>query len=234
MKSQSEGEKKDEVGGLLIAEMLSGLLFWVVIITNIASGRFGYETFSDLDADAQLQKINNNPRKFEIGTVLILIEHASIICLAAMLFIAFSPYNMMLAVVWTISRTGEALIQIYNKKSYWGLQSIARQHSGSSGAEKTTITDSCHNILKTKNTVFTFAQVLFSIGTLAYSILFVTYGAVPELIGWLGIVASIIYGFGSGIKLVKTDFKALWSLGGLLILIFELILGGWLLFSSLF
>ena len=60
MKSQSEGEKKDEVGGLLVAEMLSGLLFWVVIITNIASGRFGYETFSDLDADAQLEKINND------------------------------------------------------------------------------------------------------------------------------------------------------------------------------
>ena len=48
--------------------------------------------------------------------MLILIEHISIICLVAMLFIAFSPYNMMLAVVWTISRTGEGVIQIYNQK----------------------------------------------------------------------------------------------------------------------
>ena len=215
--------------------MLSGLLFLVIIvILNLATERFGYETFSDLDADAKLQKINNNPKKFKISVVLVLIEHVSIISLAVMLFLAFSPYNLMLAVVWTVSRTGEGLIQIYNKKSYWELQSIARQYSGSSGAKKNALTDSCKNILKTKNTIFTSAQVLFSVGTLSYSILFATYGVLPELIGWLGIIASIIYGFGNGIKLVKTDFEALWNLGGLLILIFELIIGGWLLFSSLF
>ena len=219
----------------MVEMILSGFFFWFIIITNIASGRFGYETFSGLDAEAKLQKINNNPRKFKIGTVLILIEHIGIICLAVTLFLAFNPYNMMLAVVWAISRTGEGLIQIYNKKSYWGLLNMAKRHSVSSGAEKTALIDSCRGILETKNTVFTFAQVLFSIGTLAYSILFATSAAgIPDVIGWFGIVASIIYGFGSGIKLVKTKFKALWSLGGLLILIYELILGGWLLFSSVF
>ena len=140
----------------------------------------------------------------------------------------------MLAVVWVISRTGEAVIQIYNKKSYWGLLGIAREYAVSSGAEKTALTNSCRGMLETKNTVFTFAQVLFSIGTLSYSILFATSGVVPYVIGWFGIVSSIIYGLGSGIKLAKTNFKALWNIGGLLIFIFELVLGGWLLFSSLF
>ena len=218
----------------MITEILSGFLFWFIIITNIASGRFGYETFSDLNADAKLQKINSDPKKFKIGTALILVEHVSIICLAVMLLLAFSPYNMMLAFVWVISRTGEALIQIYNKKRYWGLLNMAKKHAVASDAEKTAITASGRGILETKNTVFTFAQVLFSIGTLAYSILFVTYGVVPDVIGWFGIVASVIYGLGSGIKLGKSNFKAVWSIGGLLIFIFELILGGWLLFSSLF
>ncbi len=213
--------------------MLSGFLFLFIIITNLAGGRFGYETFSDLDSDAKLQKINNDPKKFKIGTVLILIEHVSIVCLALTLFIAFSPYSIILAVVWTISRIGEGLSQIYNKKTYWGLLNIARQYSSASGAEKNALVDSGRNILKTKNTIFTFAQILFSIGTLAYSSLFATYGVVPETIGWFGIVASILYGFGSGIKLLKPNFKVLWSLGGLLILIFELVLGGWLLFSPL-
>ena len=218
----------------MITEMLSGFLFWFIIVTNIASGRFGYETFSELDVDAKLQKINSDPKKFKIGTALILVEHIGIICLAVMLFLAFSPYNLMLAVVWVISRTGEGFIQIYNKKSYWGLLNMARKHSVSSGAEKTVLIDSGRGILETKNAVFTFAQVLFSIGTLAYSVLFATSGVVPDVIGWFGIVASIIYGFGSGIKLAKPNFKALWSLGGLLILIFEIVLGGWLLFSPLF
>jgi hypothetical protein len=87
--------------------------------------------------------------------------------------------------------------------------------------------------LKEKNSVFTFAQVLFSIGTLSYSVLFVSSEVVPIAIGWFGVVASIVYGFGSGTKLVKPNFKALWGLGGLLILFFELVLGGWLLFSSI-
>ncbi len=217
----------------MIIEMLSGFLFLFIIITNLASERFGYETFSDLDSDAKLQKINNDPKKFKIGTVLILIEHVGIISLAVILFIAFSPYNIILAVAWTIFRIGEGLIQIYNKKNYWRLLNVARQYSATSGAEKNALIDLGRRILKTKNSSFTFAQILFSIGTFAYSILFVTYEAVPAIIGWFGIVASILYGFGSGIKLVKPNFKALWSFGGLLILLFEIVLGGWLLFSPL-
>jgi hypothetical protein len=137
-----------------------------------------------------------------------------------------------LAVVWTIFRTGEGLIQIYNKRSYWGLLTVAKQYSGASGAEKNTYADLGLRVLKTKNSVFTFAQVLFSVGTLAYSILFATSGVVPDILGWFGVVASILYSLGSGIKLVKNNFKALWGMGGLLILIFEFVLGGWLLFST--
>jgi hypothetical protein len=213
--------------------ILAGFLFWFIIITVVARVRFGYKTFSDLDSDTKLQKINNDPKKFQIGTVLALIEHVSIIALAIILFIAFSPYNILLAVVWTIFRIGEGLIQIYNKKNYWGLLNIARQYSGTSGAEKNALIGLGRSILQTKNSSFTFAQILFSIATLTYSILFVTYGVVPAIIGWFGLVASILYGFGNGINLVKPNFKVLWNVGGLLILLFEAVLGGWLLFSSL-
>jgi len=123
------------------------------------------------------------------------------------------------------------LIQIYNKKNYWGLLNIARQYSGTSGAEKNALSDSGRSILKTKNSTFTFAQILFSIGTLAYSILFVTYGVAPVIIGWFGIVASILYGFGNGIEIVRPNFRVLWNFGALLIWLFEIVLGGWLLFS---
>jgi hypothetical protein len=213
--------------------ILSGFLFLFIIITNIASERFGHETFSDLDSDAKLKKINDDPKKFKISIMLALIEHASIISLAVMLFIAFSSYNIMLAVVWTIFRVGEGLIQIYNKKNYWGLLNIARQYSGTRGAEKNALIDLGRRILKTKNSSFIFAQILFSIGTLAYSILFSIYGVVPAIIGWYGLVATILYGFGNGIKLVKPNFTVLWNIGGLLILLFEIVLGGWLLFSSI-
>ncbi len=215
--------------------MLSGFLFLFIIITLITGERFGYSVISDLDSDTKLQEINKDPKKFKIGTVLALIEHGTIIALAIMLFLAFNPYNITLAVIWTISRITEGLINFYNEKNYWGLLNIARQYSSSSGAEKKSLSELGRSILKTKNSVFAFAQILFSIGTLSYSILFATSEAVPvpAIIGWFGIVASILYGFGNGIILVKPN-KALQIFRvGLLILLFEIVLGGWLLFSPL-
>jgi len=215
-----------------IEMFLSGFLFLFIIITNVASGRFGYSTFGDVDSDAKLQKITKDPTKFKISVVLILIEHLSIISLAVTLFITFSQFNIILGIIWCMFRIGEALIQIYDKKNYWGLLNIAKQYSDTSGAEKDALIDLGHSILKTKKFRFGIAQLFFSIGTLAYSILFITYGINP-IIGWFGIVASILYGFGNGIILIKSNFKVLGNFGGLLILLFEITLGGWLIIYSL-
>ena len=216
--------------------MLAGFLFLFLIVMAFAGGGFGTsveQTLSDLDSDAKLQKINNDPRKFKISVVLALIDHVTVISIAVVLFIAFSPFNIILGIAWVFFRTGEGLIQIYNKKNYWGLLNLARKYSGTSGAEKNALIDLGRSILKTKNSSFISSQILFSIGTLAYSILFATSGVVPAIIGWFGIVASIPYGLGIGIILVKPNFKVLWMFGGLLVLLFEIALGGWLLFSPL-
>ncbi len=223
------------IGGfpLTIEMSLCGFLFWLDIILVFASERFGYITYNELESDAKLPKIHDDPKKFKIGFVLILMEHFNIIALAIMLFIAFGSYNLILGIVWITFRIGEGLIQIYYKKNYWRLLNIARQYPGTSSAEKNSLVDLGRSILDTKSSSFSFAQILFSIGTIAYSIMFIAYGVVPEIFGWFGIVASIIYGFGNGIILVKPNFPVLAYLGGLLIFLFEAILGGWLLFSSL-
>ncbi len=150
-----------------------------------------------------------------------------------MLFFAFNSYCLVLAVVGTISRFIEALIQIYNKKRYWGLLNIARKYSAASDDEKKSLIDMRLSILKSKQSNFLFAQIFFSIGTLAYSTLFSIYEIILAIIGWFGIVASIFYGFGNGIYFVKPNFKTLWNLGGLLVLLFEIVLGGSLIYYSL-
>jgi len=211
---------------------LIGFLFLFIMVLNPAMGAFGHlMEKDDYDSDAELQKINNHPKKFKISIVLALIEHGSVIALAIMLFIAFSSYNIILGIVWTTSRIGEGLFQFIYEKNYWGLLNISRQYSGASGAEKTSLSDLARTILKT-NSRFKFAGPCWSIGTLAFSIVLVTYGVVPAIIGWLGIVASILVGFGHGIKLAKRNFKIL-GFGGLLAILFEVIIGGWLLFSPL-
>jgi hypothetical protein len=221
--------------------MLSGFLFLFILVLNLVMGTLGYlMEKDDYDSDADLRKINKNPKKFQIGIVLGLIEHGSVIALATMLFIAFSPYNIILGIVWAIFRIGEGLIQYINEPNYWRLIKIARRYSDPSGTEKNSLSDLARTIFKTKDFRFKFAMICWSIGTLAFSIVLVTYGVVPQIIGWLGIVASILVGFGNGIKLVKPNFKVLLgiinrttTIGGLSAILFEVILGGWLLFYSI-
>ena len=217
----------------MIDVVLSGFLFLFIIVTNLLSGRFGYQSFNDLESELKLQKIAKSPKNFKTGFTFIVIEHFAIIGLVVMLFFVFSSYSTILAVIWTVSRSLEALIQIYYKKSYWTLLNLANQYSAASEAEKNSIIDCAQGLLKTKNSVFVSTQLLFSIGTFAYSILFATSSTgVPDLLGWFGIIASIIYGAGNTINIAKPNFKAIWNIGGLLIFIFELILGVWLLFSG--
>jgi hypothetical protein len=214
--------------------ILSGFLFLFILVLNLVMGAFGYlMEKDDYDSDADLQKINNNPRKFQIGIVLALIEHGSVIALAIMLFIVFSPYNLILGIVCIVFRIGEGLIQYVNEPNYWGLLEIARQHSRSNGTEKNSLSELARTIFKTKDSRFKFAMICWSIGTLAYSIVIVTSEVVPQIIGWLGIVASILVGFSTGIKLVKLNVKDFTTIGGLMAILFEVIIGGRLLLSPL-
>ena len=215
----------------MIEMILSGFLFLFILVLNIVMGAFGYlMEKDDYDPDADLKKISKNPRKFKTGILLALIEHGSVIALTIFLFIAFSPYKMILGIVFLIFRIGEGLIQYINEPNYWKLIKIANQYSSTGGEQKKSLSDLARSIFKTKDTRFKFAMICWSIGTLAFSIVLVTSEVVPQIIGWLGIVASILVGFGTGIKLVKPNFKGE-IIGALFAMLFEVIIGGWLLFS---
>ena len=220
-----------------IEVFLAGFFFLFIIVTLTASSQLGNKLSfgeSGLDPGALLQDIIDDPKKFRMSVYLALVEHGSIIALAIALFVAFSSYNLMLGVVWLISRTVEGLINFNSQKNYWGLLTISRQYSGTSGAEKESVSELGRSIVETKHYRFTYAQLLFSIGTLSYSILFVTYAVIPEIIGWFGIVAGLLYGLGNGITVAKPKNKIVASLGGLLIFVFEAVLGVWLIYSSIF
>jgi hypothetical protein len=214
-----------------IAMRLSGFLLLFIMTAIILSVQFGNKIWDDLDSDGRLQSINNDPNKYKISIVLAFIHNFSIIALVVMLFIAFRSYSIILGIVWITFRTGESLILSYNEKSRWGLLNIAKQYSVTKGAKKNSLSDKALTILKAKDSRFKFAQIPFSIGTIAYSIPLVTFGVVPAIIGWFGIVASILYGFGNGIEPLKPNLKVLRYFGSGMIWLFELVFGVWLLYS---
>jgi len=218
---------------MIIEMMLSGFLFLFILFLNLVMGVFGYLMEKDeYEPNADLKKINKNPKKFQIGITLALIEHSCVIALTILLFIAFSSYNIMLGIILIIFRTGEGLIQFYNEPFYWKLINIAKRYSSASGAEKKSLSDSASIIFKGKDIRFKYAMICWSIGTLAFSIVLVISDVVPPIIGWLGIIASILIGFGDGLKLIKPKVKYT-EIGALSAILFEIIIGGWLLLSPI-
>ena len=113
-----------------IEMFLAGFLFLFVIVTLTASSQLGNKiTFggNDLDPDAKLQGIVDNPKKFRMSVYLALVEHGAIIALAIVMFVVFGPYSLILGSVWLIARTVEGLINYSNQKDYWGLLKLAKQ-----------------------------------------------------------------------------------------------------------
>jgi hypothetical protein len=213
--------------------LLSGILFLLIIVVlSIAGEKYGYEVFSEYNAEAKLNKINENPQKFRTAITVVVFEHVIIVVLSISMFLAFGSYSIILGLIWLLARSIEGVLQINNKRTFIGLADIAAQYSSSSETEKEDLENKTLSLLKSKNSIFTVAQLLFSIGTFAYSLVFVMYAIIPILIGWLGIVTSIVYGLGNAVYRIKPSSKILWNIGGLLIFLFELILGGWLVISS--
>ncbi|MFX0002460.1 MAG: DUF4386 family protein [Candidatus Hodarchaeota archaeon] len=215
---------------------LSGFLYLLILVLQIGMAAFGYilePTPKHYESDYKLQNFINNPKKFKIGFGLALIEHFCVVTLAIMLFFVISPYSILLGIVCIIFRVTEGSIQVYIEKDYWGLLNLAGRYSAASGEEKDSLMDSYRSILKTKSNRFAFAMIGWSIGTLAFSIVLVTYALAIPFIGWLGFVAGILIGFANVMKLIKPNVKAyesLSSISGLLAILFEILIGISLMF----
>ena len=87
-------------------------------------------------------------------------------------------------------------------------------------------------ILQRKDTGMDFGLLMLSLGALAYCISFIQSGAVPPIIAWLGSAVGIISTLGILVKLA-TGFGTISVIGMLLMMVFDVVFGGWLLFFSL-
>ena len=204
-----------------------------ILVLNLVMASYGYKMEKeDYDPEADLKKINNNPKKFKTGITLARIEHTSVIALTVLLFITFSSYNMTLGIIWLIFRTAEGLIQFINEPSYYKLLNIAKQYS-ISNSEKDSLSNLAKSLFKTKDQRFKLAMICWSIGTLTFSTILSTSEVVPAMIGWIGIIASILVGLTTTIKLVKPNSKDLTAIGGLVAILFEVIIGIALIYYSI-
>jgi len=157
-------------------------------------------------------------------------SHLGIVAITGTLFMAFSSYNTQLALIGSVSRLGEALAMIYGEVTVLRLIDLARKYTLPT-SNKESLRLLGDHILRTKNTGVDLGLLLLSIGAIAYCISFIRYGAITSVIAWLGFAAGIISAVGILIKFAS-GFGALAVIGMVLMMVFEVIFGGWLLLFS--
>lgn len=214
---------------------LSGFLFLFIILLNAIMVALGRKIgIGNYNSDAKLKQINDAPNKFKLSFALGLIEHICVIILAIILSIAFSSYSFVLGILGATFRIVEGLTYSYSEINYWTLLKTANQYSSARDNEKDLLCDKGRIILETHQSKFSFGMIFWSLGTLTFSILFVLYHVLPPTIGWLGIVTSVSFAIGYGIKFIKPGFNFMIAIGGITAILFETIIGIWLLFFCSF
>jgi hypothetical protein len=212
-----------------LALKLCGFLYIFILITNAASVGLGNRT-GVTDSAAMLPTISENPGRYRMGVMVAIASHLGIVAITGTLFIAFSPFNKRLALIGSVSRLGEALAMIYGEVTVLRLINLAKEYA-LADSNKESLRLLGDQILRTKNTGVDVGLLLLSIGAIAYCVSFVQSGAVPSRIAWLGLAAGIISAIGILIKFAS-GFSALAVIGMILMMVFEVTFGGWLLFFS--
>lgn len=208
---------------------LCGFLYLFILVTNAASVGLGNRT-DVTDSSIMLSTISENPGRFRMSVIVAIISHLGIVAITGMLFLAFSSYNRQLALVGSVFRLGEAFVMIYNEVSVLSLIDMAKEYA-LTDSNKESLRLLGDQILQTKNTGVDLGLLFLSIGAIAYCISFVQSGAVPSMIAWLGLAAGIISAIGILIKFAS-GFGTVAVIGMLLMMVFEVVFGGWLLISS--
>jgi hypothetical protein len=205
---------------------LCGFLFLFILLTSALSRFFAGAPLDPEDVPNALGAVAEGGKKFRISIVVDLLSHFSIIALAGLLYLAFSPYNKSLALVGTLWRVTEGIIIALNEINYITLLAVAQKFVSATGAEASVLETLGRTLIQAEGWGLKIALAFLALGHLLYAILFVSSGAVPSALGWLGILASILAAGGIWLNLINPS----WSMVSFLALIpYELVLGFWLL-----
>ncbi len=208
---------------------LCGFLFLFILFTSILSKATAGTPLDSYNVSESFQNILGSSMKFRISIVLDLISHISIIALAGALYLAFSPYNQLLASIGTLWRVVEGTIIALSEISGLIFLAVAQQYVSALGSEKFTLESLGRVLIMVDDWGLKIGLIFLGVGSLFYAILFVTSGTVPRVLGWWGIISSVLAVGGILLSLINPNIKMV----GILIMIpYEIVLGIWLLFKG--
>lgn len=205
---------------------LCGFLFLFILLTSVLSQFLAGPAPDSGNVSVTLSNVATNSQKFRISVVIDLISHVSIIALAALLFIAFSPFNQSLALVGTLFRVAEGTIIALSEASNFVLLDMSQKSSSAAGPQAVALESMGRVVIALGEWGYKIGLAFLVLGSLMYAILFVTSGAVPLALGWFGVIASILAAVGIFLNLINPNMS---MVSFLALIPYEIVLGFWLL-----
>ncbi|MFA9406890.1 MAG: DUF4386 domain-containing protein [Anaerolineales bacterium] len=205
---------------------LCGFLFLFILLTSALSQALAGGALDPADIPGTMSRVTESGKKFRLSVVIDLISHVSIVALAAMLFITFSPFNRSLALLGTLWRLAEGSILALNEVNNLVLLDVSQKSASATGNQSVVLESIGRMLISIEGWGLKIGLVFLAAGSSVYAILFVTSGALPLALGWFGVIASILAAGGILLNLINPNL----SMASFLILIpYEIVLGFWLL-----
>jgi hypothetical protein len=183
------------------------------------------------DVPNTLGTVAEGGQRFRISVVFDLVSHVSIVALAGALYLTFSPHNRSLALLGTLWRVAEGTIIAFSELNNIVLLAVAQQFVSATGAEAVALETLGRTLILAEDWGYKIGLAFFALGWLMCGILFVSSGAVPPVLGWLAVVASLLAVVGRWLALVSPDV-GLVATSFVPIMLFEVVFGVWLLFRG--
>ena len=205
---------------------LCGFLFLFVLLTSVLSKFMAGAPLDPEDVPNTLGAVAEGGRRFQLGIVLDLVSHVSVVALAGALYLAFSPHNRSLALLGTLWRVAEGVIIAFNEVNSVVLLAVAQKFVSATGAEAVALETMGRTLITGGRLGLQDWLAFFALGSLLYGILFVSSGAVPRALGWWGVVASLLAAAAVWLNLINPNLR---MISFLAIIPYEIVLGVWLL-----
>ena len=213
-----------------------GILFIILfVISSIAAGlagSVGDYNISPEDMGSLLKLIAENKAVHMAEIGFDFFSYIITTILAIILFITFSSYNRLYALLGTVGIISGAVILAVHDIPHFVLPWIAENYVLTNGADAVTFKYLGNVTLMTAMWGLSAGVTFLGLGFLAYGILFIKSKSVPIIFGWVGVVSGVLISVGVWLPRYDESLYSLFVILASPLGLWQLFLGVWLIMKG--
>ena len=210
-------------------ERLTGLVFLALLASII----IGFAISPEMDTNREeftdtLVDIATHPRETAAFLGVVVVGHLLTVALAGFLYLVFRPHERNLALLGSFAFVAAGAVFMGADAVTFALRSLAEDFLVARGAEGSAIFSNARALALAGEFFIGVGFTFIALAVLAYGALVIWSGAVPHALGWLSAAGGALLPFFWLIP-IADGFWIVGFIGLMLILLLQLLLGGWLL-----